>query len=119
MKPEDWKKKHGEHSKKTAKTALPDVGTYKPEPAHYKTFGKLLELHKDKKDQTKVKMWGSAVRFVHKKDVKKDPNNFPGPGQYAVTATWNGKLPPGVKDTKDKNWMNKITKGITTSIYYS
>jgi len=119
MKPEDWKKKHGEHNKKTAKSGLPDVGTYKPEPVALTTFNKLYTLHKEKKDQTKVKMWGTAVRFAGKKDPKKNPNNFPGPGQYAMTATWNGKQGPGQKDTKDKNWMNKITKGITTSIYYS
>jgi len=116
MKPEDWKKKHSE---KRAKSAFPDIGTYNPYPAHIKTFGKQFELHKEKKDVTKVKAWGTAVRFVFKKDAKKDPHSVPGPGTYAMTATWNGKLAPNDKDKKDKNWMNKITKGVEKSIYYS
>jgi len=117
MKPEDWKKKHAEQ-KKNSKSTFPDVGTFHPEPVAYKTFGKLYDLHKEKKDVTKVKMWGTAKRFELKKDNKKNPNALPGPGQYPLMATWNGKLPAGKKE-KDKNWMNKITKGIEKSIYYS
>jgi len=119
MKPEDWKKKHNEQKKQHSKSAFPDVGTFHPEPVAYRTFGKLFDLHKEKKDLSKVKMFGTATRFAAKKDPKKDPNNFPGPGMYPMTATWNGKLPPGIKDTKDRNWMNKITKGVEMSIYYS
>ncbi len=119
MKPEDWKKKHGEQGKKSKKSSYPDVGTFNPQPAAFKTFGKMYELHKEKKDISKVKMWGTAQRFTLKKDTKKDPNNFPGPGQYNMAATWSGKLPLGQKENKDKNWMNKVTKGIEKSIYYS
>lgn len=120
MNPEDWKKKHAGQNKRNAKSAMPDIGTYNPFPADLTTFGKMFQLHKDKKDINKVKLWGTEKRFeIGKKNNKKNPNAFPGPGQYAMTATWNGKNPPGKKDTKDKNWMNKITKGVTTSIYYS
>jgi len=119
MKPEDWKKKHAEQ-KKNSKSTFPDVGTFHPEPVAYKTFGKLYQLHKEKKDINKVKLWGTAQRFTGKKDDKKKSSSaFPGPGQYNMTATWSGKLPPGQKENKDKNWMNKVTKGIEKSIYYS
>jgi hypothetical protein len=119
MKPEDWKKKHNEQRSKSAKSSFPDVGTYNHMPVAYKTFGKLYDQTKNKTNQTKVKEWGTATRFELKKDNKKDPNNFPGPGQYNMTAEWSGKALTGKTDTKDKNWMNKITKGIEKSIYYS
>jgi len=117
MKPEDWKKKHGEESKKSKKSTLPDVGTFHPHPVAFKTFAKQFELTKDKKDQKMVKMWGTAPRFVMKKDTKKDPNNFPGPGNYDMRAKWNGKSTE--KKPKDLNWMNRLTKGVEKSIYYS
>ena len=117
MKPDDWKKKHSELSKKSKKSPFPDVGTFNPHPVNYRTFAKDFELRKEKKDQKNVKMWGTAPRFVIKKDPKKDANNFPGPGNYPMIATWNGKTTE--KKAKDKNWMNRLTKGIETSIYYS
>lgn len=118
MKPEDWKKKHKEERKRDAKSARPDVGSYNPHPVEFKTFAKDLELAKEKKGKSSSKAWGSDERFGVKKDGKKDPNNFPGPGTYGMMATWNGKLPNGKADKVDKNWMNKITKGIERSIYY-
>jgi hypothetical protein len=117
LKPEDWKKKHGEDAKKNKKSTFPDVGTFNPHPVAFKTFSKEFELRKEKKDQKIVKMWGTAPRFVMKKDNKKDPNNFPGPGNYDMRAKWNGKSTE--KKPKDLNWMNRITKGIEKSIYYS
>jgi len=122
MAPEDWKKKHVEDAKRS-KSAVPantSEKTSMPFPVAFNTFGKLLELSKDKtKTQTKAKIWGTSERFVAKKDAKKAPNSVPGPGHYPMAATWNGKLAPNNKDKKDKNWMNKITKGIERSIYYS
>jgi len=119
MKPEDWKKKHADQRSKSSKSALPDVGTFHPFPVAYKTFGKLYDQTEKKQVQAKNKEWGTAKRFELKKDPKKDPNNFPGPGQYNMTAEWSGKALTGKTDTKDKNWMNKVTKGIEKSIYYS
>jgi len=118
MKPEDWKKKHGEQGKKSKKSTFPDIGTYNPNPVNYKTFGKEFELRKEKKDQKNVKIWGTSTRFPAKKDPKKDANNFPGPGNYPMIATWNGKSANGKRE-KDKNFMNRVTKGIEKSIYYS
>jgi hypothetical protein len=117
MKPEDWKKKHGEESKKK-KSSFPDMGTYTSHPVNYRTFGKDFELRKEKKEQKNVKIWGTSTRFVTRKDPKKDPNNFPGPGNYPMIATWNGKTANGKRE-KDKNYMNRFTKGIEKSIYYS
>ena len=63
-------------------------------------------------------LFGKDDRF--KKFKKDDPNNTPGPAKYQLIATWNGKQMPTKKaDKKDTNWMNKISNGITTSIYYS
>lgn len=116
--PGDWRKKHGELAKKKKKSEFPDVGTYNPMPQDRETFGKLFEKSKNKENQNKVKYLGTSERF--KKVKKDDPNNFPGPGKYGLLCTWNGKLPPGKKhDGKDNNWMNKLTKGVTKSIYYS
>lgn len=117
MKPEDWKKKHGDQKKRDAKSAGPDIGSYNPFPVEYKTFAKDLAEPKDKKNSN-TKVWGTGSRFVQQKDTKKDPNNFPGPGSYGMVATWNGKLEKGGNAKTDKNWMNKITKGIERSIYY-
>jgi len=118
MKPEDWKKKHSENSKKNKKSTYPDMGTYNAQPVNYKTFSKELELRKDKKGPKDAKIWGTAGRFTTRKDPKKDPNNFPGPGNYPMIATWNGKNANGKKE-KDKNWMNRVSTGIEKSIYYS
>jgi len=116
MAPEDWKKKHA--GKRNVKSANPDMGSYNPFPVDLQTFGKQYELHKEKRDINKVKTWGTSERFQGKKDSKKNPAGVPGPGMYPLMATWNGKLAIGKKE-KDKNWMNKVTKGITKSIYYS
>jgi len=117
MKPEDWKKKHVELSKKSKKSPFPDVGSFNPHPVSFRTFAKDMELRKEKKDQKNVKIWGTSSRFVTKKDSKKDPNNFPGPGTYPMIAGWNGKTVE--KKPKDLNWMNRLTKGVEKSIYYS
>jgi len=117
MKPEDWKKKHGEQQKKVKKSTFPDMGSFNPHPVAFKTFSKELELTKDKKGKKDSKMWGTSARFVAKKDPKKDANNFPGPGNYPMIAAWNGKT--AGKKEKDKNWMNRLTKGTEKSIYYS
>lgn len=122
MNPEDWKKKHVEDSKRAKTAANPDKDskekTMIPLPVAFDTFAKTYEIGKDKSKSTKVKQWGTSARFQLKKDTKKDPNNFPGPGMYNTVATWNGKE-AAKADKKDKNWMNKLTKGITKSIYYS
>jgi len=118
LKPEDWKKKHAENQKKGKKSTYPDMGTYNSQPVEYKTFGKQLELAKEKKGGKDSKIWGTAGRFTTRKDPKKDPNNFPGPGNYPMVATWTGKNANGKKE-KDKNWMNRVSKGIEKSIYYS
>jgi len=118
LKPEDWKKKHGEESKKNKKSTLPDVGSFNPHPVNFKTFAKTFEVNKENKGKKDSKAWGTSTRFVTKKDAKKDPNNFPGPGSYPLIATWNGKIPAGKKE-KDQNWMNRLTRGIEKSIYYS
>jgi len=117
LKPDDWKKKHGEESKKGKKTTFPDVGTYNPHAMTFKTFSKEMEIRKEKKGTKEVKIWGTSARFPVRKDVKKDPNNFPGPGNYPMIAAWNGKNANGKKE-KNKHWMNRLTKGIEKSIYY-
>jgi len=119
MEPQDWRKKHGEEKSKNKKSAMPDCGTYNPKPADFGTFAKLEEAQKDKNNNSKVKTWGApGDRF--KKAKKEDPNNYPGPGKYNTIAAWNGKPEGGKKsEKKDTNWMNKISKGIETSIYYS
>jgi len=117
MGPTEWRKKHADKSR--SKSALPDGLTVNPFPANYRTFGKLFEQVKNKEAGAKVKVWGTSSRFQAKKDSKKDPNNFPGPGQYGMTAEWNGKQAVGKNDKKDKNWMNRVTKGVEKSIYYS
>jgi len=119
MEPQDWRKKHTEEKSKGKKAAFPDCGTYNPQPVDFGTFAKLEITMKDKdKAGSKVKLWGATDRF--KKAKKDDPNNFPGPGKYNTVAAWNGKPEGGKKAEKgDKNWMNKISKGIEKSIYYS
>jgi hypothetical protein len=120
MEPQDWRKKHTEEKAKGKKSAMPDCGTYNPQPVEFGTFAKLEATMKDKeKAAPKTKMWGApGDRF--RKAKKDDPNNFPGPGKYNTIAAWNGKAEAGKKsDKKDTNWMNKLSKGIEKSIYYS
>lgn len=40
-KPADFITKHSEQAKKRGKSALPDVGSYNPEPLSFTTFNKL------------------------------------------------------------------------------
>jgi hypothetical protein len=119
MDPEKWRKKHTEERKKNGKSAFPDVGTYTPVPTDIMTFTKLQQISKDKDKLSKAKTWGTSERFTK---AKKDAYNPPGPGFYNTNVVWNGK-PEGKKgdgdNKKDKNWMNKLTKGIEKSIYYS
>jgi len=119
MDPADWRKKHAEHAKKTKKSSLPDMGTYNPIPVSFGTFQKLEAISKDKeKSGSKVKTWGTQERFGKK--GKKTDEGGPGPGKYNTIAIWNGKPLDGKKsEKKDTNWMNKISKGIEKSIYYS
>jgi len=120
MEPQDWRKKHVEEKKKGIKSTFPDCGTYNPQAVNFGTFAKLEETQKDKdKSSSKIKTWGApGDRF--KKSKKDDPNNFPGPGKYNTIAAWNGKPEAGKKaEKKDGNWMNKVSKGIEKSIYYS
>jgi hypothetical protein len=50
MKPDQWITKHKEDTKKFSKLQVPDVGTYKPHPVNFESFGKLLmSVEEDKK----------------------------------------------------------------------
>jgi hypothetical protein len=56
-KPSDFITKHKEEYKKKQKSTLPDIGSYKPFPVEYDTFGKrLLLLEKKEKNDTKTKI---------------------------------------------------------------
>lgn len=116
MDPDKWRKKHQEERKKNGKSNMPDCGSYNPVPVNIMTFDKLKTTSKE---SNKAKTWGTSERFSK---IKKDAYNPPGPGHYNTNVIWNGK-PEGKKgdgdSKKDKNWMNKLTKGIEKSIYYS
>ena len=117
-KPEEWKKKHVEELKKNMKS-LPDIKNLPlplPLPANYATFSKTFKLKEDKKIKA-APLFGKDDRF---RIMKNDPNNTPGPAKYELMATWNGKVQSTKKsDKKELNWMNKVSTGISTSIYYS
>jgi len=120
LKPEDWRKKHKDESSKP-KPKVPDMGSYTPSPANYATFDKILEKQKANKGGKSSKLWGSEVRFdFEKKGGEKKRETVPGPGQYNMIASWG---PSDGKEANAKkgspNYMNKITTGITKSIYYS
>lgn len=118
MDPKKWISKHQELKKKEKdKKPGPDCGTYNPLPNDLVTFDKIAEMMKDKNKLPKVKTWGAPGDRFRK--PKKDAYNPPGPGNYNTMIIWNGKQPDGKKDKKDLNWMNKVSKGIEKSIYYS
>jgi len=118
MEPQDWRKKHGEEKTKNKKSTNPDCGTYNPQPVNFGTFSKLEIIAKDKDRASKVKTWGAPGDRFRK--AKKEDQTVPGPGKYNTLAVWNGKPEGGKKSEKrDTNWMNKLTKGIEKSIYYS
>lgn len=121
LKPEDWRKKHKD-AEGSKKLNLPDVGTYSPNPANYMTFDKIFEKQKSSKGAGKGKQWGTDVRFSFERKSNK-PSLAPGPGQYNVLASWGPDTLKPQKDENNKkgntNIFNRITKGITKSIYYS
>ena len=98
------------------------MGTYSPSPANYLTFDRIFEKQKSNKGAGKSKQWGTDVRFSFEKKNQK-PILAPGPGQYNVLASWGpDKLKPQNGDNNkkgDTNIFNRISKGITKSIYYS
>jgi len=119
LKPEDWRKKHKEEGAKK-KGAGPDMGSYTPAPANYATFDKIMAKQKDNKGGKQSKLWGSEVRFDFEKKPEKKRETVPGPGQYNMIASWGPSSPKGANDKKgNTNIFNKITTGISKSIYYS
>lgn len=65
-KPSDFITKHKEEYKNKQKSTLPDIGTYKPFPVDYDTFGKKL-LMNEKKEKTdmksKIKYWVYRIQI--------------------------------------------------------
>ncbi|KAL4507088.1 hypothetical protein ABPG72_001881 [Tetrahymena utriculariae] len=121
MSPDKWIAFHKAKLSKTAKSNLPDVGTYKMNyPLDYSTFGKMLVKSQEEGGNKKssVRYLGTEERFKDPKKTKSKINSIvPGPGQYPLVAKWQGKEQK--KDSKEKNWMDTITTGISKSIYYS
>jgi len=78
------------------------MGTYKPFPIEFPTFGKLYQVNKEKKDKGKTQWMGTEIRF---KDPKKSKSamtvNVPGAGHYPLIAEWPGKIVK-VDDKKKK-----------------
>jgi len=116
LKPEEWRKKHKDEGG-AKKVSLPDIGTYTPMAASFDTFDKIQQRSKSNKNGN-PKSWGTDIRFNFEKKNKK-VETAPGPGQYTVTATWGPDLLKGKKEGKHVNIFDKVSKGITTSIYYS
>lgn len=74
--PKDWIAKHKTLNKGTSKAKGPDMGTYKPHPVTYKTFGQDLEKYTQKKrpkSATDGKMFGTQSRFENSKSIKTKP----------------------------------------------
>lgn len=92
------------------------MGTYSPFAANFDTFDKILAKSKTSKSTTS-KLWGSEARPF---DKKKKVDMSPGPGQYNMLANWGPDAPKEKKDGKDGTKVfNKISTGISKSIYYS
>ncbi|CAK73021.1 unnamed protein product (macronuclear) [Paramecium tetraurelia] len=115
-KPADFIAKDKELAKKRGKSALPDIGTYHPEPVQFTTFNKLLDLTK-RKDKLDRNTFGKDVRFKDPKKSKSKQILLPGPGQYPMVVQWAGKEQDKNK-TKQKTYLQAISKGCERSIYY-
>ncbi|CAD8060988.1 unnamed protein product [Paramecium sonneborni] len=115
-KPADFITKHKEQAKKRGKSALPDVGSYNPEPLSFTTFNK-LQVNSKKKEKVDKHTFGTDTRFKDPKKSKSKQILLPGPGQYPMIVQWQGKEQDKSK-AKIKNYMQSTTKGIQRSIYY-
>ncbi|CAD8139398.1 unnamed protein product [Paramecium octaurelia] len=115
-KPADFIAKHNDQAKKRGKSALPDVGSYNPEPVSFTTFNK-LQGNAKKKERVDKHTFGTDVRFKDPKKSKSKQGLLPGPGQYPMIVQWQGKEQDKSK-AKIKNYMQSTTKGIQRSIYY-
>ncbi|CAD8139487.1 unnamed protein product [Paramecium pentaurelia] len=115
-KPSDFITKHQEQAKKRGKSALPDVGSYNPEPLSFTTFNK-LQVNTKKKERVDKHTFGTDERFKDPKKSKSKQSLLPGPGQYPLIVQWQGKEQDKSK-AKIKNYMQSTTKGIQRSIYY-
>jgi len=118
---DDFRKRAKEKQKKSEKQV--DGLHYNPHYATFDTFGKMsMDIAEKKNNRLKEKSLTRQKRFPDEKKAKEIGGQVPGPGHYQMIAFYSGKPLKGKKsdeDKKDKNWMNKITKGPTTSIYYS
>ncbi len=65
-------------------------------------------------------MWGSEPRFFSEKKGKK-VDEIPGPGHYKVVPNWgpDPMNPQADKKKWDTNLFNRLSNGVTKSIYYS
>ncbi|KRW99931.1 hypothetical protein PPERSA_12607 [Pseudocohnilembus persalinus] len=118
LKPEDWRKKHtaqDKETKKRSKSSAPGPGQYKNLPVLYNTFDKIANQGKPK---TTTKYMGTEVRWkdpTKTKSVSSKP--VPGPNFYDMRQKWPDAH---TKEKKQKptNYMDKISRGISRSIYY-
>ena len=92
------------------------MGSYNPYPVLYQTFSQTFSVKKNK-SELKSKLFGTCNRFFDPKMYKRKLN-VPGPGNYNMIAQWSGKTTARTKDEK-KDWMHSITKGVSSSIYYT
>ena len=83
------------------------MNTYDPVPAQYNTFKKYEKAPKITKNTTN--------EDEKKGQEKRKENKSPGPGQYQMINSWKGKdkLPKG-----SLSYMDKISKGVASTIYY-
>ena len=98
------------------------LGSYNPVPTTYDTFWKTFNVFSEKKKKKEKgppsKLFGLEARFPDPKKTKiKNKLNVPGPGNYDMIAQWAGKERAKSKGEDKKNWMLKISKGFSRSIY--
>lgn len=86
-KPKEIIAKHAALEKKRGRSAFPDMGSYKSYPVEYDTFGKMLALKEEKKNENqKRNYFGLEDRFrdpnKQKKKLQIPLGVDPGPGTY-------------------------------------
>lgn len=123
LKHSDWIAKHKAESVSVSKKhKTPDFGSYKPHPQDYDTFAYTQQLQ----DLAK-KAGGKQRSFLAQEERFKDPKKSkgqvfttPAPSAYNLQQYWPVKIDNKNKDkvTGKKNFMDRITKGVTRSIYY-
>ena len=97
------------------KPLWPDIGTYNPLPVTYRTFSEGLTKSKEKGAASlNKKGFGAQDRFQYQKKTLNYIKLIPGPGNYDMVQSWTTR---GKEQKGQKDWMNRITKGVSMSIY--